>query len=123
MSLIDELIHAQTVSGQNETAEKLLLSPSDPDHLVNGLIFCKDRKTKYRFAIAILQCAEASPFCMINVMQKVPSLLKDALFCFLEMNPSDLALDQLVLAVPGVGPKVAEHRKAKVAPVARKLAA
>ena len=115
------LMRAETIDRIEKLVQKMLDHCNDPDQLAEGLLFAQGVRVNEigRKLIGLT----SSPFHLINIMLRVPVLQDGAWQRFMQLEPSDIAL-QHAMSVAGVRDRaVAEMRKRYPLPVPPSMAA
>lgn len=112
--VLDDLMQVRTTSEWYSCASELLKVATQPDHLVNGMML-GPTFMRAEFAKKIFSCSarDLSPFILITLLQWLPETyekdsssrdkFRDYVWERFQRLPlSEIALEQLALAVPGM---------------------
>lgn len=114
-------MRAETLDRIERLVQKMLDHCNDPDQLAEGMLFA--RGVRVREIGHKLIGLTGSPFHLINVMHRVPELQDEAWQRFMQLEPTDIALEH-AMSVAGVRDRsVAEMRKRYPLPAQPSMAA
>ena len=108
-NFVMEHLRAKSIEEIKELVGEMLDRCEDPDQLAEGLLFARGVGVK-EIGHKLIGLT-ASPFHLINVMNRVPALQHEAWRRFMELEPSDIALEHVMSVVGVRNRSVAEMRK------------